>query len=55
MTFVGYLVAASVLLPLAVALSFMERTRWGSVIAGAGSLVLAVLVLRLLQVWTPPR
>lgn len=54
-TFVGYVIAGVALLPLAVVLSFMERTRWGSVIAGAGVLVLAVLVLRLLQVWTPLR
>lgn len=54
-TFVGYVIAGVALLPAAVGLSFMERTRWGSVIAGAGVLVLAVLVLRLLQVWTPLR
>jgi hypothetical protein len=52
-TFLGYVIAAVALLPAAVGLSFMERTRWGSIIAGAGVLVLAVLVLRLLQVWTP--
>lgn len=54
-TFIGYLVTAVLLLPLATVLSFMERTRWGSVIAGAAALILAVLVLRLLQVWTPLR
>ncbi len=50
-TFVGYLVTSVVVLPLAAVLSFMERTRWGSVIAGAGAAVVAVLTLRLQQVW----
>jgi hypothetical protein len=54
-TFVGYLIVSVALLPVAVVLSYMEQTRWGSVIAGAGALVVAVLVLRLLQVWTPLR
>jgi predicted membrane protein len=52
-TFLGYLVTSVLLLPLAVVLSFMERTRWGAVITGAGGLVSAVVTLRLLQVWTP--
>lgn len=54
-TFLGYLITAVVMLPLTVTLSFMERTRWGSVIAGAGAVVVAVLVLRLQQVWLPLR
>jgi hypothetical protein len=54
-TFVGYLITSVVFLPIAVVLSFMERTRWGAVIAGAGAIVEAVLVLRLQQVWTPLR
>jgi drug/metabolite transporter (DMT)-like permease len=54
-TFLGYLVTTVIMLPLVVVLSFMERTRWGSVIAGAGGIVVAVLVLRLQQVWTPLR
>jgi bacteriorhodopsin len=54
-TFLGYLVVSVVMLPLVAGLAFMERTRWGSVIAGAGALVVAVLVLRLQQVWLPLR
>jgi hypothetical protein len=50
-TFVGYLVTSVLMLPAVVTLSFMERTRWGAVIAGAGAIVVAVLVLRLQQVW----
>jgi thiamine transporter ThiT len=52
-TFIGYLVTAALMLPLAVVLSFMERTRWGAVIAGVAALTVAVLVLRLQQTWTP--
>lgn len=52
-TFVGYLITAALLLPLAMVLSFMERTRWGAVIAGAAAVVVAVLMLRLQQTWTP--
>ncbi|HEX6870792.1 MAG TPA: hypothetical protein VF163_06820 [Micromonosporaceae bacterium] len=52
-TFLGYLATAVLLVPAAVLLAFMERTRWGSVIAGSACVVVAVLGLRLLQVWTP--
>ena len=52
-TFVGYLATSVIVLPLATLLSFMERTRWGSVIAGVAGLVVAVLTLRLRQVWVP--
>lgn len=54
-TFVGYLVVTTLFLPAAVGLSILEPTRWGSVIAGAGSIVVAILMLRLLQTWTPLR
>ncbi len=50
--FVGYLVAVLLVLPAGVALALAERTRWGSVLLGAAGLVLAVLVLRLRQVWS---
>jgi hypothetical protein len=52
-TFLAYLVSSVIVLPLAVVLSFMERTRWGSVIAGVGAVVVAILTLRLRQVWIP--
>ncbi|HET8661926.1 MAG TPA: hypothetical protein VFM55_23395 [Micromonosporaceae bacterium] len=50
-TFVGYLVAAPLLLPAAAALAALERTRWGAVILGVAALVLPVLMLRLQQLW----
>jgi hypothetical protein len=54
-TFVGYLATAVLVMPLAVMLSFMERTRWGSVIVAVAALVVAILTVRLQQVWTPLR
>ena len=54
-TFVGYLIVTTLFLPAAVGLSMLERTRWGAVIAGSASLVVAVLMLRLVQTWTPLR
>jgi hypothetical protein len=50
-TFIGYLIVALLLLPAGAALSIVERTRWGAVIAGVAALVLPVLVVRLQQVW----
>jgi hypothetical protein len=51
-TFVGYLLTTALLMPAGVWVARMEPTRWGSVIAGAASLVVAVLTLRCLQVWS---
>lgn len=49
-TFVGYLIAAALVLPAAAALALLERTRWGAVIVGVAALVLPVLLVRLQQV-----
>jgi hypothetical protein len=50
-TFIGYLIASLVVLPLAGWLGWLERTRWGSAIVGFAFLVIPVLVARLLQLW----
>jgi uncharacterized protein YqgC (DUF456 family) len=50
-TFIGYLLTVVLLLPAATVLSFMEQTRWGSVIMAVAGAVVAVLMLRLQQVW----
>lgn len=50
-TFIGYLLTAVLIPPLAALLSMAERTRWGSVIVAVAGGVTAVLVLRLQQVW----
>jgi hypothetical protein len=50
-TFIGYLVAFLIVLPLAGLLARLEPTRWGAVIVTVGALVLPVLVIRLNQLW----
>jgi hypothetical protein len=50
-TFVGYLIASLLVLPIGGALALMERGRSGSVIVGVASVVIPVLILRLRQVW----
>jgi hypothetical protein len=50
-TFVGYLLTAVLLPPLAALFGWAERTRWGSVILAVAFLVVPVMVLRLQQVW----
>jgi hypothetical protein len=51
-TFVGYLIAIFLILPVAGVLARLEPTRWGALIATIGCLVVAVLIVRLDQVWT---
>jgi hypothetical protein len=52
-TTIGYLVGVPFVLPFAAVVALAERSRWGSVVLGAGGLVLAVLAARLGQVWQP--
>lgn len=47
----GYVAAQLVILPLAAAWAFAERTRWSSVVLAGAALVVAFLELRLLQIW----
>lgn len=49
--FVAYLLAAFACIPTVGYLSLAERTRWGSVTVAGGSVVLAVLELRLDDIW----
>lgn len=50
--FFGYLVVA-LLVPPAVALwGLVERTRWSTVILGAGAITVAVMLVRMHQIWT---
>jgi hypothetical protein len=50
-TFIGYLIASLVILPLGAWLGSLERTRWGSAIIGFAFLVVPVLVVRLQRLW----
>ncbi|MET8679768.1 hypothetical protein ABZW18_19860 [Streptomyces sp. NPDC004647] len=49
--FVAYLLGAAAAVPAAGFLSLSERTRWGSVTVAAGAVVLAVLEVRLFDIW----
>ncbi|MFJ7149891.1 hypothetical protein ACIQVT_17075 [Streptomyces sp. NPDC100445] len=49
--FVSYLLGAFACVPAAGLMSLAERTRWGSVTVAAGAVVLAVLEVRLYDIW----
>ncbi|MGW1774165.1 hypothetical protein [Streptomyces sp. NPDC002104] len=49
--FLAYLVGAFACVPAAGLLSLSERTKWGSVTVAAGAVVLAVLEVRLYDIW----
>ncbi len=51
LSFVGYLVGAVLVLPLAAVWALAERTRWGPSVAVVGCLTVPVLVVRLRQLW----
>jgi hypothetical protein len=50
-TFVGYLVVALAVLPLGVLWALSEPGRWGIAVVAAACFVVAVLVVRMQQVW----
>lgn len=52
-TFVAYLVGSLLVLPAGAAWSIAERSRWGPAVLVAACLVLAVVVVRLQQIWGP--
>lgn len=49
--FVAYLIGSACAIPAVGFMSLTERTRWGSVTVAAGAVVLAVLEVRLWDVW----
>ncbi len=50
-TFWGYLITTMLVLPVAGAWAFAERTRWSSVVLLVAGLTVAFLQLRMVQVW----
>jgi hypothetical protein len=50
-TFIGYLFGIAVLPPLAAVWALVERTRWGSAVIAVLGIVVAVMVVRLDQIW----
>lgn len=51
-TFIGYVIALFLVLPLAMLLAWMEPTRWGALIVTVGAVVVPVLILRVDQLWS---
>ncbi|MCB5911089.1 hypothetical protein [Streptomyces pinistramenti] len=49
--FVAYLIGAAACIPATGFMSLSERTRWGSATVTAGAVVLAVLEVRLFDIW----
>jgi hypothetical protein len=49
--FVGYLIGSLFILPLAAGWGLADRSRWGAAVVTAGFLVMAVLIVRMQQVW----
>lgn len=47
----GYVITQLIVLPIAAAWAFAERTRWSSVVLLVAALTVAFLQLRLLQIW----
>jgi uncharacterized membrane protein len=47
-----YLVVALLLPPLSVIWALVDRTRWSNVVLGAGAFAVAVMIVRMLQIWT---
>ncbi|MFI5804027.1 hypothetical protein [Streptomyces sp. NPDC051561] len=50
--FVSYLVGSFAAVPAAGFMSLAERTKWGSITVAAGAVVLAVLEVRLYDIWS---
>jgi hypothetical protein len=50
--FYTYLVSAILLVPLAGFWALIERTRWSTVILGVAALAVAIMLYRMLQIWT---
>lgn len=49
--FVAYLLGSAAAIPAAAFMSLAERTRWGSATVAAGAVILAVLEVRLYDIW----
>ena len=50
--FFGYLITALLVPPAAAAWAILERSKWSTVVLGAGALTVAIMVVRMQQIWT---
>jgi hypothetical protein len=51
--FYVYLISGLLIPPLAVFWALIERTRWSTVVLGVAAFAIAVMVVRMQQIWTP--
>jgi hypothetical protein len=50
--FFGYIITALVVPPAAVAWAVIERTRWSTLVLGVAGFTVAVMLVRMWQIWT---
>lgn len=50
--FFGYLITALIVPPAAVAWSVIERTRWSTLVLGVAAFTVAVMLVRMWQIWS---
>ncbi|MEO6532444.1 MAG: hypothetical protein ABIO06_02600 [Pseudolysinimonas sp.] len=51
--FYVYLISALLIPPLGVFWALIERTRWSTVVLGVAAFAIAVMVVRMAQIWSP--
>jgi hypothetical protein len=50
--FFGYIITALIVPPAAIAWAVLERTRWSTLVLGVAGLTVAVMLVRMWQIWT---
>ena len=50
--FFGYIITALIVPPAAIAWAVIERTRWSTLVLGVSGLTIAVMLVRMWQIWT---
>jgi hypothetical protein len=50
--FFGYIITALIVPPAAIAWAVLERTRWSTLVLGVAGFTVAVMLVRMWQIWT---
>jgi hypothetical protein len=50
--FFGYIITALIVPPAAIAWAVIERTRWSTLVLGVSGFTVAVMLVRMGQIWT---
>jgi hypothetical protein len=50
--FFGYIITALIVPPAAVAWAIVDRSRWSTVVIGVSGLTIAIMLVRMWQIWT---